>query len=149
MDKFKICGSCKIEKPFSDFTKHKKYKDGLNSICKKCACLKVNEYRAKNKDYEIKRKENNWKRLGIKNLDGSVFKWKDYLNLVSLAGNKCMLCGLENSNGDALCVDHNHKTGLVRFLLCHPCNTALGLLKDNPYLLQKAADMILKHDKIS
>jgi hypothetical protein len=37
------------------------------------------------------------------------------------------------------CVDHNHKTGQVRELLCDPCNKAFGLFRENPRLLEKAA----------
>ena len=29
-------------------------------------------------------------------------------------------------------IDHCHSTGVVRGLLCHPCNTALGLLVEDP-----------------
>lgn len=45
-------------------------------------------------------------------------------------------------------VDHDHKTGLVRSILCHHCNVALGHVQDNPnrlrqlitYLERKALD---------
>jgi Autographiviridae endonuclease VII len=32
-------------------------------------------------------------------------------------------------------IDHNHKTGETRGLLCHPCNAALGFLKEDPEIL--------------
>ncbi len=49
--------------------------------------------------------------------------------------NKCLICGLEFIEP---CVDHCHKTGKIRSLLCQKCNTALGLFDDNPKLLKIA-----------
>lgn len=43
-----------------------------------------------------------------------------------------------------LAVDHCHKTGSVRGLLCNNCNRAIGLLKNNPKLLRKAAKYLEK-----
>lgn len=63
---------------------------------------------------------------------------------------KCFLCLTEgfklNPNAKQnLVVDHDHKTGKVRKLLCHNCNRALGLFQDNPDVLRKAADYVEQH----
>lgn len=42
----------------------------------------------------------------------------------------------------SLVVDHCHKTGKVRGLLCLTCNTAIGHLRDSPDLLRAAARYI-------
>lgn len=39
-------------------------------------------------------------------------------------------------------IDHSHKTGAVRRLLCHRCNTAIGLLSDDPAILRDLADYL-------
>jgi hypothetical protein len=41
-----------------------------------------------------------------------------------------------------LAIYHCHTTGKVRGLLCVNCNLAIGLLKDNPDLLNKAASYL-------
>lgn len=51
----------------------------------------------------------------------------------------CVICQSEfKPEGPRMNVDHNHDTGEVRGVLCHNCNTALGLLKDSPDLLDAA-----------
>jgi hypothetical protein len=37
-----------------------------------------------------------------------------------------------------LAVDHDHKTGAPRGLLCHTCNAGIGHLHDDPELILKA-----------
>lgn len=56
----------------------------------------------------------------------------------------CALCG-DPPKRKALAVDHCHKTGKVRAFLCHPCNNALGLLKDDPGLCIRAAAYLRRH----
>ena len=51
---------------------------------------------------------------------------------------KCAICK-EIKN---LCVDHCHVTGKFRGMLCSPCNSALGFLKDSFFNLIRAADYI-------
>ena len=60
-------------------------------------------------------------------------------------GGKCAICGGVNDRGHSLCADHDHKTGLIRGLLCRTCNLGIGHLQDDPALLRKAADYIEHH----
>jgi len=55
---------------------------------------------------------------------------------------KCYIC-LGDNGLIALCIDHDHKTGKVRGLLCNRCNRGLGLFQDNPELLFKAVDYLV------
>ena len=64
-----------------------------------------------------------------------------YLDMAEKQNFTCAICHKENfamnkCHSGALVVDHNHQTGVVRGLLCHNCNRALGLLHDNPEYLE-------------
>ena len=43
-------------------------------------------------------------------------------------------------------IDHNHRTGKVRGLLCSACNTAIGLFKDSPVTMIKALRYLYDND---
>ena len=45
----------------------------------------------------------------------------------------------------SLAVDHSHKTGLIRGLLCHRCNIGLGHLDENPVFLARAIAYLADH----
>ena len=57
--------------------------------------------------------------------------------MVELQENKCAIC--EEVFTKVPCIDHNHSTGAVRQLLCKECNLVLGLAKEKPETLVKAA----------
>ena len=58
----------------------------------------------------------------------------------------CDVCGApERRRGRSLAVDHNHATGVVRALLCHDCNIALGLLREQPEIARSLADYMEHH----
>lgn len=46
-------------------------------------------------------------------------------------GGKCAICQRATGATRKLSVDHDHKTGLVRGLLCRPCNDLLGHIRDD------------------
>ena len=55
----------------------------------------------------------------------------------------CAICGTHQSNlKKRLAVDHCHKTGKVRSLLCYSCNGGLGMFKDNLNNLLNAVEYL-------
>jgi Recombination endonuclease VII len=65
----------------------------------------------------------------------------DYWNIYAWQGCRCYICERATGAGrKKLSVDHCHKTGAVRGLLCGPCNRdVLGHLRDDPEALLRAA----------
>ncbi len=61
-----------------------------------------------------------------------------YNKMAENQNNRCAICGNKNITNRSLVVDHDHKTGLVRGLLCDRCNVGIGCLKDDITILQKA-----------
>jgi hypothetical protein len=55
---------------------------------------------------------------------------------------KCLLCDCGLTGGRQTHIDHNHKTGVVRGILCSSCNRVVGRIENNPGLLEKIADYL-------
>lgn len=55
----------------------------------------------------------------------------------------CVICGKHQSEfKNRLAVDHSHKTGKIRGLLCITCNAGLGMFQDNPQILANAIEYL-------
>lgn len=128
----KLCRKCKTEKPKSDFGFNKHKRDKLNVWCKSC-CNKQGRNRTPdyrlNQSYKIQ--------YGI--------TLEDYNKMLEDQNNKCKICGSSKSGTiqhNRLVVDHDHKTGKVRGLLCDKCNRGLGYLGDSIENLEKAVEYL-------
>jgi Fe-S oxidoreductase len=68
----------------------------------------------------------------------------DYLRLLHKQNGRCAICH-RPATTRPLCVDHDHHTGEVRGLLCTTCNSAIGMLQDDPAIVQRAAEYLRAH----
>lgn len=110
----RVCKTCEISKPITDF-----YASNIrNSECK--PCYKQRSLRNKRKrDYNVTEEE--------------------YHAMLEEQNKRCAICDVhQDACTKGFCVDHDHTNHLIRKLLCHHCNTAIGLLKDSPIIVQKA-----------
>lgn len=78
----------------------------------------------------------------------------DYEALLRAQAGTCAVCRRPETAPDrradrtkALAVDHDHATGEVRGLLCGRCNNAIGLMRDDPALLSRAAEYLNRADR--
>lgn len=90
------------------------------------------EYRKKNKK---NKKETN--RLYQKKHRYGLSE-EEYYHLFEIQHNRCAICNEEFSNKLKGVIDHNHITKKVRGLLCHKCNTMLGMARENEKILMNA-----------
>jgi hypothetical protein len=78
-------------------------------------------------------------------------KWRygitkqEFDKILTTQENKCGVCRQSNKGKRDWHVDHDHKTKAVRGVLCNPCNLILGLAKDSPVVLRRAADYLDYH----
>ncbi len=72
----------------------------------------------------------------------------EYDRLMQEQSGQCAIClRASGSEGKSLAVDHDHKTGRVRGLLCTKCNQAIGFFGDNSELLKRAIEYLKKNVK--
>lgn len=67
----------------------------------------------------------------------------DYAEMAARQLGACAAC-LQRPSAGPLSVDHCHRTGRIRGLLCQGCNTALGAIADDP---GRAAGLIAYLDR--
>lgn len=119
-----VCTACRVYKEYSHFVAHKSTLSRYNTICKRC--IAIMKYGITLADYE------------------SLLESQQY---------KCAICF--SSVSGSMNVDHDHSCcpgqkscgSCVRGLLCGPCNSGIGYLKDNTSILMSAIDYLEKQRK--
>lgn len=134
----KKCTKCNTIKELSEYRSHRHTWDKLRPDCKACQ-----------REYTI-----NWRKLNsIKHLGHKIHKfWPEltleeaanrYNNLFNEQKGCCAICATHQSDlPRALAVDHDHKSGVVRGLLCYSCNSGIGFLKDSISILDAAKEYL-------
>lgn len=118
----KWCARCQEFRPHSSFSKRADGGGGgFAPYCKPCQ-----------RSYNRER----WIRVNF------GLTWDEYEQLLACQDFRCAICG-GKPRKNALSVDHDHKTGEIRGLLCSRCNhRLLGSANDDPARLRKAADYL-------
>lgn len=132
----KMCTKCGEVKEVEEFNKHCRNFDGLRSWCRACDNIdNAARYAANRARYRsISRADKLKNRYGI--------SAEDFASLLSAQGEVCAVCRESCSTGRRLAVDHDHATGEVRGLLCNACNAGLSRFRDDPILLDAAAQYL-------
>jgi hypothetical protein len=66
---------------------------------------------------------------------------EDYSQMLESQNGACKICK-KRPQKRRLFIDHNHKTGRIRGLLCGSCNFGIGHLRDDPEILKSALDYL-------
>lgn len=138
----KRCSKCKSLVPITGFNKDRATRDGLASECRSC---NVKRHRER---YKKESQKPGFSRRG--DLSNRYrMTTKQYDRMFTEQGGVCAVCKQSETrrrpwskNGEIqpLAVDHDHKTGEVRSLLCATCNSALGFMGEDPERIRALAD---------
>lgn len=155
----KRCGRCQQTLPATEFYQHKQTPSGLYGWCRTCARNDAHRryrdpvdgerIRARNRRYSKTNRRQILERHRERVTGVSPQRYKE---LLQQCGGLCAICReperyrLPNGHVRNLAVDHNHKTGTIRGLLCADCNRAIGIFRDSPALLRAAADYLERTD---
>lgn len=113
------CTRCRADKPATAefFPPHNRKRNGLDSWCRSCR----SEYRNANSRGKFR----------------AVISDEALIELKATT-TECVICG----SHEPLVVDHDHETGRIRGMLCNHCNRGLGHFRDDPLLLEFAAQYL-------
>jgi hypothetical protein len=140
--KAKTCTKCKQEKTLENF--YTRSSGALRKDCISCCSKRNKEYYLSNKK-QVTETNKKWAQKNKDKIRDTKLKSKFGITLekknqlFNSQGKCCAICRATRNNKDRdWDVDHCHKTGVVRGILCSNCNRALGLFQDDPIVLLNA-----------
>ena len=108
------------------------------------------KWQSENRD-KVRKASNKWKYKNEDRRISYMLRWRygvtstDYDRLFILQKGRCAICFSFGTAKRRLALDHNHKTGTIRGLLCNSCNTGIGHFRDNTSLLNRAKTYLQKY----
>lgn len=138
----KKCTKCGVQKPLSEFSKHKSGKNGIRAQCK--LCISAVYAPVKKPKRTAEETKNLYKSRAFKRKYGITKE--DFYVLKSKQNNKCAICENILENDKKSHMDHCHDTGKLRGVLCTTCNVGLGMFKDSLLLLKSAVKYVKKYN---
>ena len=131
----KTCPLCDTEKAVTEFyvDRSGRRKDGYHPWCRPCTLAYNREYIKRNPEGNRLRAQ----RSRVRAKYGITWNQRD--RLLALQEDRCAICSDELTNSKTRHIDHCHKSGTVRGILCASCNLGLGNFKDDPDRLMAAA----------
>ncbi|MBX7133800.1 MAG: endonuclease VII domain-containing protein [Fimbriimonadaceae bacterium] len=134
----KKCSRCQQEKLLDDFTNHRNGNHGKRYWCRACETAHRQRWKSENPQRAISvSRRHELRTYGLTEAD--------FQTLLDKQGGRCAICGTDKpGRGHAhFSVDHDHRTGQIRGLLCGNCNTGLGLFSEDTDLLSAAREYLL------
>lgn len=140
----KTCSRCQGVKEPTEFYHLKTGRGGVMPHCKVCANQLVLAWGRENKDRRratraIYRHQHPDRVRGARLMKDYGISYAQYDDLLWAQAGLCAICTEPMRPGSGTHVDHDHKTGQVRGLLCNNCNRMLGHGRDNALNLTAGA----------
>lgn len=164
--KKRLCTGCNQEKVLDSkhFTKDKNDSSGFTYRCKICRAKAHKDWALKNPD-KVKtiNDKNKEKRKKYYNTPENKLKYRKkyierkfgikyevYEQMYSKQNGLCAICGEPETNKrqEYLSLDHCHKKGHIRGLLCNSCNRGLGYFRDNQQYLENAKNYLNESNNV-
>jgi hypothetical protein len=139
----KHCSRCGEFKPLDGFPKQAKGFKGRAAHCRICWAAYIKERnrnspKVKAWRHDYHRRPHVRRRMRLQFIRDRYGLDAMHLEERRLAGDGCDVCG----SAERVCIDHCHNSGVLRGLLCQPCNQALGFANDDPARLRALADYL-------
>lgn len=164
MEHTKLCKTCGTEKPLEMMVKKQ---GSYRHLCKECRNATARQRSKEDEEYREKerlRGKEKYQRRKVehakicKTYYNENLEWRKDLHIRKTYGgmtmddkitmrdaqsNRCKICKIEFADDKSACIDHCHKTGKVRGLLCKKCNSGIGMFGDDPEKVRKAHEYLM------